>query len=116
MNPRQGRRERAIERLRAVSGGQLSGHAATRAAELGYSLDDVLRCLARPEQTYPCPESYGPGRRMYQRGDLALVVHHESSLVITVLPRTHRAWAHGTDDRRTLFVHASHAPRQSTPH
>ena len=115
MNPRQARQERAIARLRAVSGGQLSGHAAASAAELGYSLDDVLRCLARPDQTYPCPESYGQGRRMYQRGDLALVVHHESGIVITVLPRTGRAWSHGTDDRRTLFVHASPAPRQSTP-
>lgn len=106
MNPRQARQRRAIERLLAATGGQLSRHAADRASELGYSLDDVLRCLARPEQTYTCPESYGHGRRVYQRGDLALVVHEDTRTIVTVLPRTGCRWSHGTDDRRSLFATA----------
>lgn len=80
---------------------RLSWHAQKRAAELGFTSADVEKCVRFPEQSYPSHPSYGPGRRMYQRRTLAVVVDIDNNVVITVLLRTQRRWTHGVDDRRT---------------
>ena len=93
----------ALERLARRTGATLSPHAEQRRTELGYSEAEIHQCLARPEQTYTCPDRYGAQRRMYQRADLAVVVHEPTRLVVTVLPRTGQTWVHGVDRRATLF-------------
>ena len=103
MNPRERRQTRARERLAAQASIELSSHAELRARELGYSEDEVLRCVAAPSQTYTCPSSYGPNRRMYQRGNVAVVVDEGARVAVTVLPRTRHVWEHGRDTRRTIF-------------
>ena len=102
MNPRLRRQERALQRLQLRAGTELSAHAAERADELGFSLAEVLSCVAAPEQTYVCPAHYGSNRRMYQRGQMAVVVHEPSRLIITVLLRQSDAWTHGRHTRRTM--------------
>lgn len=102
MNRRQVRCARAVARLTRVANVTFSAHANDRAAELGFSQDDILRCVARPEQTYCSPAGYGPDRRVYQRGAVAVVVHEGSRVVVTVLLRTYDSWAHGVDSRHSL--------------
>ena len=102
MNRRQARRARALDRLSSTANAILSPHAEHRAAELGFSRDAVLQGVARPEQTYCSPRRYGPDRRVYQRGPVAIVLHEGSRTVITVLLRTPREWTHDIDSRRTL--------------
>ena len=80
---------------------RLSWHAQVRAAELGFTSAEVEACVGFPEQSYPSHSSYGPGRHMYQRGILAVVVDIHNNVVITVLLRTQRRWTHGIDDRRS---------------
>ncbi|WP_377639291.1 hypothetical protein [Oryzobacter terrae] len=102
MNRRELRRTRAMERLSMQADVVVSAHAQARASELGYSLDDVLRCVVRPEQTYGSPARYGPDRRVYQRGTVAVVVHEGSRVVVTVLLRTIDDWVHGQDTRHGI--------------
>lgn len=104
MNRRALRQARAKSRLNAAAEATLAPHAVARARELGFSEDEVLRCLLRPEQTYVCGPDYGPDRRMYQRGDLSVVLHEPTRTVITVLLRTARVWTHGVDTRAALPV------------
>lgn len=51
----------------------------------------TLEALAQPELTYSS-EAYGTGRRIFKRGALALAVHPETRVVITVLWSVPRAW------------------------
>ena len=108
MNRRHTRQARALQRLADTTGIRLGIHAIERAMEFGYSLDDVYRCLARPDQTYGCPQAHGPDRRMYQRGDIAVVVHEPTRFAVTVLPRTPNRWEHGVDTRQSICL-ARHA-------
>lgn len=96
-SPRDARRRRARERLLAQAGVRLLPHAVDRATEHGFSDDEVLRTVASPEQTYTCPaDRYGPDRRMYQRGRIAVVVNERQRVVVTVLPRVQEPWEHRT--------------------
>lgn len=104
MNRRQQRQNRALQRLAETTGVIISQHASIRAKELGFSADDLYRCVNQPEQTYVCPANYWPDRRMYQRGSISLVLHEISRTVITVLLRTGDAWQHGKDTRRTVSI------------
>ena len=98
-SPRARRQARALARLERVAQVAVSDHARERAVELGFSLDDLLWCVARPEQSYPCAGVEGRGRRINQRGDLAVVVDEPSHRVVTVLLRTPELWVHGRDTR-----------------
>lgn len=102
MNRRELRRTRAIERLSRQADVVVSAHAQARASELGFSLDEVLRCVMLPEQTYGSPARYGPDRRVYQRGTVAVVVNEGSRVVVTVLLRTVNDWIHGRDARHCI--------------
>lgn len=102
MNRRQARCDRALDRLTHLANVTLSAHAQGRAAELGFSQDDVLRCVIRSDQTYCSHPSYGPDRRVYQRGAIAVVVHETSRIVVTVLLRTSDDWSHGVDSRHSV--------------
>lgn len=94
-SPRDARRRRARERLLVQAGVRLLPHAVKRSAEHGFSHDQVLRTVASPEQTYACPaDRYGPDRRMYQRGGVAVVVDERQRVVVTVLPRVQERWEH----------------------
>ena len=104
MNRRHTRQARALQRLLDATGIRLGTHATQRAMELGFSLDDVYRCLALPDQTYGCPQAHGPDRRMYQRGEIAVVVHEPTRFAVTVLPRTPNRWEHGVDTRHSIFL------------
>lgn len=106
MNPRQRRQANARERLSSASNATLSHHALQRTKELGFTEADVHRCIARYEQTYTCPEAYGPNRRMYQRGHLGVVLTEDTRIVVTVLLRTGQRWKHGIDTQATLFGRA----------
>jgi hypothetical protein len=103
MTKRQERQLRAIQRLTRATGLELSEHAVLRARELGYGIDEVYRCVARPDQTYVCSDGSG-ARRMYQRGQLSVVVDEPARVAVTVLPRTGIDWRHGRDTRRSLFA------------
>lgn len=89
MSPREDRRQRALD-ARVT----LSAHAEMRRREHGFSEDDVLLTVAQPEQTYGSPASYGPDRRLYQRGRVCAVVDERSRVVVTVLPRIAERWEH----------------------
>lgn len=99
MSRRQVRCARALARLTRANV-TVSAHANERAVELGFSEDDILHCVARPEQTYCSPADYGPDRRVYQRGAVAVVVHEgpESSSPCSCAPTTTGPTAsiHGT--------------------
>jgi hypothetical protein len=95
VNRRDLRRRRALCRLYVRAGVALSQHAVERAAEHGFSEDDVLLAVVAPEQTYTCPaDRYGPDRRMCQRGPIAVVVDQRRGQVVTVLPRVEERWEH----------------------
>lgn len=94
MSPRAARRQRALTRLRSAAGVTLCAHAKARRAEHGFSEDDVLLAITRPEQTYGSSASYGPDRRLYQRGPVCVVVDERTRVVVTVLPRIAERWEH----------------------
>lgn len=91
-------------RLAALARPKFSSHALLRARELGYRPDDIYRCVANFEQRYPGSPAHGEGRQVYQRGDIAVVLHEASRTVVTVLPRTTQQWTHGVDTRYTLAL------------
>jgi hypothetical protein len=94
VSSRAARRQRALDRLRTTAGVTLSAHAKARRVEHGFSEDDVLLTIARPEQTYGSPASYSPDRRLYQRGRVCAVVDERTRVVVTVLPRIAERWEH----------------------
>lgn len=95
MSRREERRRGGLARLYLRAQVELSTHAMERAAEHGFSDDDVLLAVVSPEQTYVCPaDQYGPDRRMYQRARIAVVVDERLRLVVTVLPRVQQRWEH----------------------
>ncbi|GAC1439383.1 MAG: hypothetical protein NVSMB55_00660 [Mycobacteriales bacterium] len=94
MSPRQARQARALARLRDQAKVVVCEHAERRRREHGFSLDDVLRTVAHPEQTYGCP-AY-PDRRTYQRGPVAVIVDERQRVVVTVLLRVQDRWEHRT--------------------
>ena len=103
MNRRDARCNRALTRPYLRAAVKMTPHAVERAAEHGFSEDDVLHAVAAPEQTYTCPaDLYGPDRRMYQRGRLAVVVDERLRQVVTVLPRVQERWEHAAPQPRTL--------------
>ena len=106
MNPRTRRQARALQRLQLRTGARLSDHASERAEELGFSLAEVLECIASPEQTYVSGPRYGPDRRVYQRRQVAVVVHEPTRVAITVLLRQSEHWVHGQHSRMTMRFRA----------
>jgi hypothetical protein len=84
----------AVIDLRATLGWRLSAHARTKARARSVSVREVLEVVAAPDVTYTA-FSYGPGRYVYQRGELAVVVLPASRIVVTVLWRHDGHW---TDD------------------
>lgn len=103
MNRKALRQQRARERLLASTRYEMTEHAAARARELGYALEDVIGCVAKPDQSYPGGPSHPHGRRIHQRKDLAVVLDEVGQVVVTVLPRTTSVWEHGRYTRATLF-------------
>jgi hypothetical protein len=77
----------------------LTLHAGERADELGFTVEEVARCVRQPEQSYTCHGRYGQGRRTYQRDEMAVVLDERRRLVVTVLLRRQDEWVHGTDTR-----------------
>ncbi len=73
----------------------ISSHARKRATELGFTLEQVLRCISSWEQSYVCHPRHGPGRRTYQLGKLAVILHEPSNTIVTVLLRQQDRWIHG---------------------
>jgi hypothetical protein len=89
-------------RLEALWGWTVRPHAADRAAELGFTLGEVIRCAAEPDQTYGSGPGHPPAYRVHQLRDIAVVVDPGNREVVTVLLRTTRRWGHGTDGRDTV--------------
>jgi hypothetical protein len=100
-SPRVRRRERARARLLLAASCSLTDHALLRADELGFSMEEVLRCALRPEQTYSSTVG-PPGRRVHQRGACAVVMETSSATIVTVLLRTQDVWFHGAHTRNHL--------------
>jgi hypothetical protein len=73
-----------------------TNHVRRRAAERGISVPALLQVLADPEVTY-AQTAYGPGRHVFQRGDVGVVVHLRTRTVITVLFRHDVCWARHFD-------------------
>jgi len=61
------------------------------ADQRGIAIQEVLLAAVDPEITY-CQSDRGLGRAMHQRGALAIVVHLDTSTVITVLHRDPERW------------------------
>jgi len=95
-------RRQLRQRLKALWGWTVRPHAADRAAELGFTLGEVLRCAAEPGQTYCAGPGHPPAYRVHQLGDIAVVVDPGNREVVTVLLRITRRWEHGKDDRGTV--------------
>lgn len=85
------------ERLEALWGWTVRQHAADRAAELGFTLGEVLRCAAEPNQTYGAGPGHPRTYRVHQLDGIAVVVEPGSREVVTVLLRITRRWEHGKD-------------------
>ncbi len=90
---------RARQRVLAATNLRMSLHADLRASELGFSVEEVAACVKGAEQSYCSHHAYGPGRRTYQRGPIAVVVEERTRTVVTVLLRQQRQWKHGCDTR-----------------
>ena len=90
------------QRLEAHWGWTIRPHAADRAAELGFTLGEILRCAVEPSQTYCAGPGHPPEYRVHQLDDVAIVVHPGKREVVTVLLRTTRRWEHGRDHRGTV--------------
>lgn len=71
----------------------LSRHAAKRMRELGFSRQEVMDAIERPDVTYE-QSSYGSGEAIIQRGGLALGVNLDAKVVKTVLLRSVERWEH----------------------
>ena len=70
--------------------GTVRPHAADRAAELGFTLGEVLRCAAEPDQTYCAGPGHPPTNRVHQLAGITVVVEPSSRKVVTVLLRITR--------------------------
>jgi len=77
-------------------------HAANRATEIGFTLEEILRCAAEPSQTYCAGHGHPSAYRVHQLGDIAVVVDPSKREVVTVLLRTVKRWEHGTGNRDTV--------------
>jgi hypothetical protein len=89
-------------RLEGLWGWTRRLHAADRAAELGFTLGEVLRCAAEPDQTYCVGPGHPPTYQVHQLDGIAVVVEPGSREAATMLLRITRRWEHGKDDRDTL--------------
>lgn len=78
---------------------EISNHGRGRAAELGFSINEVLLTAAYPEVSYVSGPGYPPGAMLHQRGDCAVAVLPSRRLVLTVLLRKTEQWTHGVDKR-----------------
>ena len=81
--------------LAATVGWRLSRHAREKSSARGLPVRDVLLAAAHPQIAYT-QDDYGIGRRMHQRGDVAVAVDIDSMTVVTVLWRHVGPW---TDDQ-----------------
>lgn len=70
----------------------LSAHARTKARARAVSAREVLEVIAAPDITYTA-FTYGPGRYVYQRGEIGVVVVPKTRIVITVLWRHDGQWS-----------------------
>jgi len=70
--------------LRRTYGWRLCNHARKAAAERGVTVREVLSVVADHDVRYTAYD-YGPGRFVYNRGELSIVVAEASRVVITVL-------------------------------
>jgi hypothetical protein len=95
-------RRQLRQRLEALWGWTVRPHAADRATELGFTLGEVLRCAAEPDQTYCAGPGHPQAYRVHQLDGIAVVVDPGSREVVTVLLRIVKRWEHGRDDRDTL--------------
>ncbi len=78
----------------------LSRHAYLRAAELGYTEDEVLECAKDPNLKYETDaRKYRAGEWVHKRGDVAVVTRPDVREIVTVLLPTTRDWKHGRDKR-----------------
>ncbi|WP_454728193.1 hypothetical protein [Cellulosimicrobium protaetiae] len=80
--------------LKATYGWRLCPHARSKAATRSVSAREVLEVVAAPDLTYTA-FSDGPGRYVYQRGELGIVVVPAIKIIVTVLWRHEGQW---TDD------------------
>lgn len=87
--------------LHSTLGWSLCDHARTKARLRAVSIRSVLEVIAAPEVTYSAFD-YGPGRFVFQRGDLAIVVVPERLTVVTVLWRHDGQWTDEEFAQRTL--------------
>lgn len=76
------------------AGFRMSSHALQRQREMKISDAELARCLSKPEQVYSAL-NYGPNRKVYQEGRLAVPVNVARGEVITVLWRTDEEYKRG---------------------
>lgn len=81
-----------VERLRRTIPGArswtITGHARKRMIERNFGPEEVLRAVAQPQLNYPADAArHGPGRYIYERGDVRAVVDPRGKTVITVIDR-----------------------------
>lgn len=67
-----------------------------------FTLGEVLRCAAEPDQTYGAGPGHSPTYRVHQLDGIAVVVEPGNREVVTVLLQITRRWEHGEDDRGTV--------------
>jgi hypothetical protein len=77
------------ELLRQSLGWRISPHARERAAQRGYTRQEVLCACVAPEVTHT---SCRAGLLVYKRGTVSVVVNPQAMAVVTVLHRSHEPW------------------------
>lgn len=80
--------------LTGTVGWRLSRHAREMCLARGFPVRDVLLAAAHPQIAYT-QDDYGIGRRMHQRGEVAVVVDIDSMTIVTVLWRHVDPWTDG---------------------
>lgn len=76
-------------------GATLTQHSRDRVTELGFSIGEIVECLAHPEQSYPSGPDYPGDRRLYQRGGCCIVLEQTDRTIVTILLRRIDRWEHG---------------------
>ena len=75
---------------------RLTPHARSRAAEFGFTVEEVVACANEPTLAYDSDATrYGRDERVHKRGRVACIVRPSKKTVVTVLLPKIDKWEHG---------------------
>jgi hypothetical protein len=63
----------------------ITEHAKRRRKQMGVTEAAIAQAVIDPELSYPSPPDHPPGRTLYQRGPIVVVVENATNEIVTVL-------------------------------